>query len=115
MRYVVRESFVEILGVIWMPAIAAGTRKDVSAHDIENMRDDDGAITRDSVEQMAGEQFRRLSIGHGFSRQHRGRRSDRGDPVVLGRQRNGLQRLHVSIGGLNGSKREPERASRIDR
>lgn len=51
MRYMVRKSIVEILGVIWMPSAECGQVQTLSSYDVENLRDDDGKITRDSVEQ----------------------------------------------------------------
>lgn len=52
MRYMVRKSVIDILGGIWMPYGAqCSIRKVLSAYDIENMRDEDGQITRESVEQ----------------------------------------------------------------
>lgn len=50
-RYVVRHSYIDVLGVIWMPAATGSLRIKLSNYDIENMRDKDGEITRDSVEQ----------------------------------------------------------------
>ncbi len=51
MKYLVRKSYVDIIGTIWLPAVTCAQRINVDSYDIENMRDDDGAITRDSVEQ----------------------------------------------------------------
>jgi len=51
MRYQVRKSIVDVVGRIWMPAVVCSLRKELSSYDLENMRDDDGAITRDSLEQ----------------------------------------------------------------
>lgn len=51
MRYTVRVSYVTVVGKIWMPAVTCGQRITLRDYDIENMRDDDGHITRDSVEQ----------------------------------------------------------------
>lgn len=49
-RYTVRVSYVDIIGTLWMPSTTAATRIKVNSHDVENMRDDDVQITRDSVE-----------------------------------------------------------------
>lgn len=51
MKYLVRKSIVQIVGRIWMPAIICGQTKTLDSYDIENCRDDEGNITRDSVEQ----------------------------------------------------------------
>jgi hypothetical protein len=51
MRYMVRTSYVDVIGPIWMPSTTAAMRYTVDGYDIENMRDEDGNITRDSVEQ----------------------------------------------------------------
>lgn len=50
MRYIVRSSYVDVLGYIWMRALCS-LRINVSSYDLEHMRDDDGAITRESIEQ----------------------------------------------------------------
>ena len=49
-RYTVRKSYIDVVGKIWMPHTTASMRYPVSSYDLENMRDDDGQITRDSVE-----------------------------------------------------------------
>lgn len=54
MKYVMRKSYVDVLGIIWMPQVPAAMRIDVSSHDIENMRDDDGSISRESAELWLG-------------------------------------------------------------
>lgn len=51
MRYIVRRSYVDVVGELWMPNVTAASRIELGAYDIENMTDDDGAVTRDSVEQ----------------------------------------------------------------
>jgi hypothetical protein len=51
MRYIVRKSYVIILGYIWMPHVLCSLRVDLSSYDLENMRDEDGHITRESIEQ----------------------------------------------------------------
>lgn len=51
MRYTVRKSIVRIIGNLWMPQCPAATQVEVTSYDLENMRDDDGKLTRDSVEQ----------------------------------------------------------------
>ena len=50
MRYTVKRSFVRIIGSLWMPAITAATQQRIDAYELENMRGEDGAITRESVE-----------------------------------------------------------------
>lgn len=49
MRYTVRVSRVEILGRIWQPGFVCGQSLDLSDYDVENARDEDGEITRDSL------------------------------------------------------------------
>lgn len=51
MKYTVRKSVVELIGTIWMPAVQCGQCKTLSDYDVENCRDEDGKITRESVEQ----------------------------------------------------------------
>jgi len=52
MKYTVRKSIINIVGGIWMPYGAkAATTIECSQYDVENMRDDDGKVTRESVEQ----------------------------------------------------------------
>lgn len=51
MKYMVRKSFVAVVGKIWMPAITASLHIRLSEYDINNMRDESGKITRESVEQ----------------------------------------------------------------
>ncbi len=45
------KSFILIVGTIWMPQSTCAQRKDLSQSDIEQMTDDDGNVTRESVEQ----------------------------------------------------------------
>jgi hypothetical protein len=51
MKYTVRQSVIDVVGRIWMPAAVCSLRITMSAHDVENARDDDGKITRESIEQ----------------------------------------------------------------
>jgi len=51
MKYMVRSSFVDVIGKLWMPNTTAATRIKVDSYDIGNMRDEDGQLNRDSVEQ----------------------------------------------------------------
>ena len=50
MRYTVRKSVIEVVGTIWMPMTTAATQYTLSSYDVENARDDDGKITRESVQ-----------------------------------------------------------------
>jgi len=50
MRYMVVTSRIEVIGHIWMPAVVAAMNYTPSRYDVENMRDDDGRITRDGVQ-----------------------------------------------------------------
>jgi hypothetical protein len=43
-------SHIDVIGPIWMPNATAATSYSLTEHDIENMRGDDGKITRDDVE-----------------------------------------------------------------
>ena len=54
MKYTVRKSIVMIVGKIWMPQITAGMTKELSQYDVDNCRDEDGKITRESVEDWLG-------------------------------------------------------------
>ena len=50
MRYTVRKSVVWVLGDIWMPSVQAAQTYELTDYDVRNARDDDGEITRDSVD-----------------------------------------------------------------
>ena len=53
-RYIVRKSYVDLIGTIWLPTITCAQRKDLRAYDVENIKghsDDGKTIDRDSVEQ----------------------------------------------------------------
>jgi hypothetical protein len=50
MRYAVRKSIIHVIGRIWMPAATAAMTYTLRSYDIENMRDEDGSITRESVD-----------------------------------------------------------------
>ena len=54
MRYTVRKSVVYVVGKIWMPAITAGQEIVLRDYDVENCRDDNGQITRESVSEWLG-------------------------------------------------------------
>lgn len=54
MKYTVRKSIVRVVGRIWMPAVIASNVITMSAYDIDNARDEDGKITRESVEDWLG-------------------------------------------------------------
>lgn len=49
MKYTVRMSVIDVLGTIWMPSGLAATRYTLSRSDVDNARDDDGAVTRESI------------------------------------------------------------------
>ena len=49
MRYTVRKSVVQVIGTMWMPSSTGATSYDLTASDVDNARDDSGAITRESV------------------------------------------------------------------
>ena len=52
-RYLVRHSYVDIIGGIWMPyGAVCAMRKDLNSYDIENIKaHGDGEITRDGLDQ----------------------------------------------------------------
>lgn len=50
-RYLIRRSYVRLIGQIWLPAVTCAQQKDLTSYDVENIRDEDGKITRESVEQ----------------------------------------------------------------
>lgn len=50
MKYLVRKSVVDVVGRIWMPQIVCSLRIVMSDYDLDNARDGDGRITRDSLE-----------------------------------------------------------------
>lgn len=43
-------SFINVLGKIWMPRVTAAQYISLRQYDIDNMQDEDGNITRDSIE-----------------------------------------------------------------
>lgn len=51
MRYTVRKSYIDVVGYIWMPNVVASLRITLTAYDLDNMRPEDGPITRDDVDQ----------------------------------------------------------------
>lgn len=52
MRYIVRKSLIWVIGYIWMPSnVLCSYTYTLTDHDIENCKDDDGEVTRESVEQ----------------------------------------------------------------
>lgn len=50
MRYQIVRSFINVVGNLWMPNTQAAMQYTISASDIKNMTDEDGQITRESVE-----------------------------------------------------------------
>ena len=52
MKYTVSKSIVRIVGGIWLPYGATyALDKDLSDYDVRNLRDEEGKITRESIEQ----------------------------------------------------------------
>lgn len=49
MRYIVRKNIVYVVGKLWQPGITAAQRLELRDYDVENARDDDGQITRESI------------------------------------------------------------------
>lgn len=50
MKYLVKKSFIQVLGYIWMPNTLASYEYPLTASDVENAKDDEGKLTRESVE-----------------------------------------------------------------
>jgi hypothetical protein len=51
MKYMVRKSYVEVVGRLWMPQCLAATRIPLDRYDVENIRaQGEGEITRDAVD-----------------------------------------------------------------
>ena len=50
MKYIVRKSIVQVVGHIWMPNVQAAQDHVLDSYDVDNARDDEGNITRDSVQ-----------------------------------------------------------------
>ena len=58
MKTLVCRSVVTVIGNIWQPGCGiCSLEKTLSAHDVENCRDKDGKITRDSVEHWVLKNF----------------------------------------------------------
>lgn len=51
MRRVVRKSIVRIVGHIWLPPVLCAQDREMSSYDVDNARDKDGKITRESVKE----------------------------------------------------------------
>lgn len=49
MKYMVRKSEIRVIGPLWMPGATGATTYTLTDHDLDNARDDDGKLTRDSV------------------------------------------------------------------
>lgn len=49
MKFTIEQNWIDVLGMIWMPNCKATQQIMISRHDIENMTDDYGQVTRDSV------------------------------------------------------------------
>lgn len=50
MRYMVRTSIVEVIGSIWMPSTTAAYTYTLTGHDIFSAQDENGQVTRESVQ-----------------------------------------------------------------
>ena len=51
MKYTVRKSIIQVIGNIWQPGVGlCAMDYTLSAYDLDNARDDDGELTRESVE-----------------------------------------------------------------
>jgi len=51
MKYIIKKSYVDVVGVIWMPPITAATRYDLNDYHIRNMMEGEESCTREVVEQ----------------------------------------------------------------
>lgn len=49
MKYTVRTSEIDVVGTIWMPSVTAATTYTLTDSDVDNARDDEGKLTRESV------------------------------------------------------------------
>jgi hypothetical protein len=49
-KYTVRKSVIRVIGQIWMPATTAATTYELDSYAVGNARDDEGRITRESVQ-----------------------------------------------------------------
>lgn len=56
MKVLRRYSYVEVLGVIWLPQITAAAKIDLSTYDIGNMTNEAGTIAREDLEQWLATQ-----------------------------------------------------------
>lgn len=54
MKYQVQKSFIQVIGKIWMPAITCAQDIELRQYDIDNMKNEDGEIDRESVESWLG-------------------------------------------------------------
>ena len=54
MKRIIPINVIRIIGRIWLPPVVCAQTLHPSSYDINNMRDDEGKITRDSVEQWLG-------------------------------------------------------------
>ena len=50
MKYTVSESFIEVVGRMWMPNTTAAMTIDLGAWELGNIQNEDGSIDRDAVE-----------------------------------------------------------------
>lgn len=50
MRYTVRKSLIQVIGRIWMPDQYVAHTYDLTIYDVENAKDEDGNITRESIQ-----------------------------------------------------------------
>jgi hypothetical protein len=49
-RYTVEHNYVRVLGRIWLPPVIAAVEYPLTAHDLAQLRDDAGEITRDDLD-----------------------------------------------------------------
>jgi hypothetical protein len=50
MKYTVTKNAIYVIGTIWLPPIVCAQKKELTTYDMENIKDENGKITRDSVE-----------------------------------------------------------------
>jgi len=50
MKYMVTTSYIDVIGLIWMPAVQCSMRYTLTDYDIDICKDDEGKVTRESVD-----------------------------------------------------------------
>lgn len=50
MKYTVTKSFIRVIGKIWMPPVTCAMEYPIYSYELDNMRDDETNITKESIE-----------------------------------------------------------------